>query len=124
MLGIRECGLDAPSYEMRRGVELTLHGRDVLGVGLEGPRRHATYIIGTLQQIDVGRCVPQTLVLRATVDRCQHTCKLAVDIGEHLKVKFYTCIGGTSSREDVKMLQEGQQFILGTPGRVVDLIGN
>jgi len=37
-------------------------------------------------------------------------------------VKCHACIGGTSVREDIDKMREGQQLIVGTPGRVYDMI--
>ena len=39
-----------------------------------------------------------------------------------MSIDCHTCIGGTSIREDVTALQNGPQVIVGTPGRVQDLI--
>lgn len=35
----------------------------------------------------------------------------------------HVCIGGTAVREDMKKLSDGQQVVVGTPGRVKDMIG-
>lgn len=44
-------------------------------------------------------------------------------IGEYLKVVCYTCVGGTVVGEDKKKLKEGGvHVVVGTPGRVLDLI--
>jgi translation initiation factor 4A len=37
-------------------------------------------------------------------------------------VKCHACIGGTLIRDDVERLKDGQQLIVGTPGRVSDMI--
>merc|ERR1719199_2187526 len=37
-------------------------------------------------------------------------------------LKCHLCIGGTARREDVERLREGQHMVVGTPGRVYDLI--
>ena len=39
-----------------------------------------------------------------------------------MKVKCHACIGGTSIRDDLDKLKSGQQLIVGTPGRVSDMI--
>lgn len=43
-------------------------------------------------------------------------------LGEFLKVSAYACTGGTDPKEDRKRLREGVQVVVGTPGRVLDLI--
>jgi len=39
-----------------------------------------------------------------------------------LKVQCHACIGGTARRDDIDRLNEGQHLVIGTPGRVLDLI--
>lgn len=39
-----------------------------------------------------------------------------------MNVECHACIGGTSVRDDMKALQEGPQVVVGTPGRVQDMI--
>lgn len=38
------------------------------------------------------------------------------------KFNSYVCIGGTSILEDMKRLEEGVQLVIGTPGRIYDMI--
>jgi translation initiation factor 4A len=48
--------------------------------------------------------------------------KVVVAIGDFMNVDCHACIGGTSVRDDMKALQEGPQVVVGTPGRVQDMI--
>jgi len=43
-------------------------------------------------------------------------------IGDFLKVTSHACVGGTSVREDIALLRKGVQIVVGTPGRVFDMI--
>lgn len=40
----------------------------------------------------------------------------------YLNIHTHACIGGKNVGEDVKKLQQGQQIVSGTPGRVIDVI--
>ena len=42
--------------------------------------------------------------------------------GEYLDVKIHSCIGGTNVQDDQRILENGVQVIVGTPGRVNDMI--
>jgi len=44
-------------------------------------------------------------------------------LGDYNHVKAHVCIGGTSVRDDIDKLREGQHLVVGTPGRVFDMIG-
>lgn len=39
-----------------------------------------------------------------------------------MSIECHACIGGISVREDMKALQDGPQVVVGTPGRVHDMI--
>jgi len=48
--------------------------------------------------------------------------KVDDSLGDYLGAKAYACIGGTMVRNDLAMLREGVHVIVGTPGRVLDLL--
>jgi len=43
-------------------------------------------------------------------------------LGDYLDVKCHACVGGTSVREDTRILQAGVHVVVGTPGRVYDML--
>jgi len=43
-------------------------------------------------------------------------------IGEYLGIKVHACVGGTVVREDIRVLKQGQHVVVGTPGRVHDMM--
>jgi len=43
-------------------------------------------------------------------------------LGDFLNVKVHACVGGTAVREDMRILQDGVHVVVGTPGRVFDMI--
>jgi len=64
----------------------------------------------------------QTLVLAPTRELAQQIRKVFQSIGDFLKVTSHACIGGTSVRDDLRVLSRGVQVVVGTPGRVGDMI--
>lgn len=48
--------------------------------------------------------------------------KVVVALGDYMDVKCYACIGGTSVSLGISKLKEGQHVIVGTPGRVYDML--
>lgn len=47
---------------------------------------------------------------------------MVIALGDHLNAKCHACIGGTNVREDVRQLESGAHVVVGTPGRVFDMI--
>jgi len=64
----------------------------------------------------------QTLVLAPTRELAQQIAIVYKFLGEYLNVKVHVFIGGTQVRNDVKILEEGVHVVVGTPGRVLDML--
>lgn len=47
---------------------------------------------------------------------------MVIALGDHLNAKCHACIGGTNVREDIRQLESGVHVVVGTPGRVYDMI--
>ena len=43
-------------------------------------------------------------------------------IGEYMGAKVHACVGGTSVKDDIKSLEKGVHIVVGTPGRIQDMI--
>jgi len=48
--------------------------------------------------------------------------QVAVALGDYLNISCHACVGGTNIREDISRLSAGAQVVVGTPGRVLDMI--
>ena len=43
-------------------------------------------------------------------------------LGDYLGVSTHACVGGTAVKEDIKALEDGVHVVVGTPGRVYDMM--
>ncbi|CAL5365129.1 unnamed protein product [Camellia sinensis] len=75
-----------------------------------GTGNTATFCSGILQQLDYSLVECQALVLPPTLELAQQS------------VKVHACVGGTSVREDQRILSSGVHVVVGTPGRVFDML--
>jgi len=121
--GIYSYGFEKPSAIQQRGIKPILDGRDTIGQAQSGTGKTATFVIGCLQRIDMNVKACQSLILAPTRELAQQIQKVALALGDYQRVKCHACIGGTSVREDIDKLREGQHLVVGTPGRVFDMIG-
>jgi translation initiation factor 4A len=120
--GIYSYGFEKPSSIQQRGIKPLLVGRDTIGQAQSGTGKTATFVIGSLQKIDYDTNVTQVLILAPTRELAMQIQKVALALGDYLKVKSHVCIGGTVIRDDLEKLKDGQQLIVGTPGRVMDMV--
>lgn len=97
-------------------------GNDVIAQAQSGTGKTATFSISVLQKIDPNVKACQALILAPTRELAQQIQKVVVAIGDFMQIECHACIGGTSVRDDMKALQDGPQVVVGTPGRVHDMI--
>jgi translation initiation factor 4A len=120
--GIYSYGFEKPSAIQQRAIRPVLDGRDTIGQAQSGTGKTATFVIGSLQRIDFRHAHCQSLILAPTRELAQQIHKVVLALGDYLKVKCHACIGGTSVREDIDRLRDGQHVVVGTPGRVYDMV--
>lgn len=45
-----------------------------------------------------------------------------IALGDFMRAECHACVGGTNVREDIRKLEQGTHVVVGTPGRVQDMI--
>ena len=105
-----------------RNSKLTQLGSDVIAQAQSGTGKTATFSISVLQKIDPAVKACQALILAPTRELAQQIQKVVVALGDFIGIECHACIGGTSVRDDMKALQDGPHIVVGTPGRVQDMI--
>jgi ATP-dependent RNA helicase DeaD len=116
-------GYESPSPIQARTIPLLLAGRDVVGQAQTGTGKTAAFALPILSRIDARLMAPQALVLAPTRE-------LAIQVAEAFRkyagrlpgFHVLPIYGGQSFEPQLKGLRRGAHVIVGTPGRVVDLI--
>merc|ERR1711964_875614 len=121
--GIYSYGFERPSAIQPRAIRPLMLGRDTIGQAQSGTGKTAAFGIGALQRIDYKNKNCQALILAPTRELAIQIQKVCLSLGDYNQVRCHACIGGTSVREDIEKLRNGQQLVVGTPGRVNDMHG-
>ncbi|KAI3934808.1 hypothetical protein MKW98_026216 [Papaver atlanticum] len=77
---------------------------------------------GTGKTLDYEHVQCLSLVLAPTRKLAQQIEKVMRALGDYLRVKVHACVGGSSVKEDQRILLSGVHVVVGTPGRVFDII--
>jgi translation initiation factor 4A len=120
--GIYAYGFERPSAIQQRAIIPIIKGNDVIAQAQSGTGKTATFSIAILQKIDVNIKAVQALILAPTRELAQQIQKVVVALGDFMNVDCHACIGGVSVREDMKKFETGVHVVVGTPGRVYDMI--
>jgi len=120
--GIYAYGFEKPSAIQQRGIMPVLSGHDTIAQAQSGTGKTATFSISVLQLIDPKIKNTQALILAPTRELAQQIQKVVRALGDYLKITSHACVGGTLIRDDIRILRDGAQVVVGTPGRVYDMI--
>lgn len=120
--GVFANGFEKPSAIQQRAIKPVIDGKDVIAQAQSGTGKTGTFLIGSLQRIDLTLKVPQVIILAPNRELAIQIHSVMESLNTFLKVKSALLIGGTTISSNFKLLDEGVQFIIGTPGRVYDMI--
>eukprot|EP00924_Labyrinthula_sp_SR-Ha-C_P016343 maker-scaffold_6-augustus-gene-0.57-mRNA-1 protein AED:0.27 eAED:0.27 QI:0/0/0.5/1/0/0/2/40/745 len=120
--GIFAYGFEKPSAIQKRAIKPILMGRDTIAQAQSGTGKTGTFAISALQTVDPAIDSCQCLILSPTRELAQQTTNVVTSLAEFMNVKIHACVGGTAVRQDISILQAGVQIVVGTPGRVHDMI--
>ncbi|EFJ32259.1 hypothetical protein SELMODRAFT_143895 [Selaginella moellendorffii] len=120
--GIYAYGFEKPSAIQQRGIVPFCRGLDVIQQAQSGTGKTATFCSGILQQLDGHLNECQALVLAPTRELAQQIEKVMRALGDYLQTKVHACVGGTDVRQDQRICQAGVHVVVGTPGRVYDML--
>ncbi|MBQ2995082.1 MAG: DEAD/DEAH box helicase [Peptococcaceae bacterium] len=101
-----------------------LEGRDVIGQAHTGSGKTLAYLCPILMRIDPSAKQAQALILAPTHELVMQIYRLAVQLSKdaELDIKCMSIIGEANINNQIAKLKEKPQLIVGTPGRVLDLI--
>jgi translation initiation factor 4A len=120
--GIYAYGFEKPSAIQQRAIKPTMLGRDLIAQAQSGTGKTATFAIGTLAKLDPKLRECQSLILAPTRELAQQIQKVVIALGDYMELQVHACVGGTAVRDDIRTLQGGVHVVVGTPGRVYDMI--
>lgn len=120
--GIYSFGFERPSQIQQKAIVPIKEGNDILAQAQSGTGKTGTFCIGTMSRIDPSLKAPQVLVLSPTRELADQIEAVARGLGSHLGITHYCATGGKEIHHDLKALQNGVQFLVGTPGRIWDLM--
>ncbi|EIM19131.1 DEAD-domain-containing protein [Wallemia mellicola] len=120
--GIYAYGFERPSAIQQRAIMPVVKQNDVIAQAQSGTGKTATFTVSILQRIDTSIKGTQALIVAPTRELAQQIHKVVVALGDYMGVSCHACVGGTNVREDMAKLQDGVHVVVGTPGRVYDML--
>ncbi|MDQ6834659.1 MAG: DEAD/DEAH box helicase [Actinomycetota bacterium] len=122
LAAVRDVGYDVPSPIQEQAIPSLLEGRDVIGQAQTGSGKTAAFGLPMLQYVQADESDVQGLVLTPTRELCIQVTQALRAYGKVKGVDVVAVFGGAPIRSQQAQLRAGGQVVVGTVGRVKDLI--
>ena len=120
--GLYYSGYEEPTNVQKKILNDLFNSKDILINSPSLTGKKISSIIYSLEKISQTKKEnTQCLVLCHTRESALKIKNLYKDISKYMNIKVYALLGGTL-KEDIKELSNGVQIVIGTPGRVLDMI--
>ncbi|MGE5179910.1 MAG: DEAD/DEAH box helicase, partial [Bacteroidota bacterium] len=119
--GVRAAGYVEPTAVQRRAIPLILTGQDVITAAQTGTGKTAAFVLPILTKLLEGPKRLRTLVLTPTRELAAQVETNARDYARFTDVRVGVVYGGVPLPPQERMLKAGLDFLVATPGRLLDL---
>lgn len=97
-------------------------GRDIILIAPFTTGKTHALCIAALQALDSDIKTCQALILTPTFSEARKIVEFTSDIAQFVQVDGPASVGRRDIQEDISALRDGQQFVVGTPGRILELV--
>tara|TARA_Y100000992_G_scaffold302700_1_gene278577 strand:- start:9487 stop:10623 length:1137 start_codon:yes stop_codon:yes gene_type:complete len=121
--GIYSHGFEKPSEIQKKAIYPIINKKDVIAQAQSGTGKTGAFSISSLQSIDTSLLQTQVMIIvptRELVTQINKVMKALSDFMENVSIKIL--VGGTSVANDIEDLKSPPHIIIGTPGRIYDMI--
>lgn len=117
-----EYGIGKPSPIQAEAIPYILEGRDVLAQSQTGTGKTLAYLLPLLQRIDPDKKESQVLVIAPTQELAMQIVREGEKYGAAIGLSAIGLIGGASAARQVEKLRQRPHLVVGTPGRLRELL--
>ncbi|WP_420628073.1 DEAD/DEAH box helicase [Candidatus Leptofilum sp.] len=119
---VAERGYTSPTPIQAGVVPVMLTGKDILGQAQTGTGKTAAFALPILHNITPGLGPVQALVLAPTRELGLQVAEAMEIYGRFRQISVLAVYGGTAYGPQIGALQRGVDVVVGTPGRLLDLL--
>jgi ATP-dependent RNA helicase DeaD len=119
---LEDLGFASPTPIQCQAIPLLLEGRDMIGQAQTGTGKTAAFSLPILEQVDPDSKTVQALILTPTRELAMQVGQAFQSFKANPKIRILAVYGGQAIEPQISQLRRGVQVVVGTPGRVLDLI--
>ena len=119
--GVYAHGFEQPSPIQSEAIPHMVRGVDVIGQAQSGTGKTGAFSVGLLARLAENPC-RRALVIAPTRELAVQSASVISSIGKYVCPDVHVLVGGTPVQQDISALRKDPQVVVGTPGRVYDMI--
>jgi ATP-dependent RNA helicase DeaD len=119
---LEKSGFAVPTAIQAQAIPPLLSGRDVVGQAQTGTGKTAAFALPMLERIDLNSHAVQALILTPTRELAIQVYQAIRTFSDDKRLHVLPIYGGQAIDIQIRRLQRGAQVVVGTPGRVLDLL--
>jgi len=120
--GVYSYGYERPSKIQSLAIVPISQGNDILAQANSGTGKTASFLCGSLCRVDTKLNKPQIMILVPTQELAKQILEVAKHLGSFMGITCLCATGGNAIREDISLIENGVHLVVGTPGRMFDLM--
>ena len=120
--GIYGYGFEKPSIIQNKAIPVLISGKDLIAQAQSGTGKTGAFSIGSLCNIDIKLKQTQIIVLSPTRELAEQTFNVMKELASYTDISLCKVVGGTRVTDCVDDLRKDPQVIVGTPGRIIDML--
>lgn len=119
---LNDSGFKVPSAIQDQALEIALRGQDVIGLADTGSGKTAAFLLPMLEKLYANRVLSSALIIAPTRELAQQINEQFQLFSRGMKLYSSVCVGGTNIDKQIREIRRGPHVIIGTPGRLKDLL--
>lgn len=119
---LEKLGFTAPTNIQAQAIPQLLSGRDVVGQSQTGTGKTAAFSLPILDKVDPGQKAVQAIILTPTRELAIQVHQAVTEFVGTQNLRVLAIYGGQAIDRQIFQLRRGVQIVVGTPGRVIDLL--
>jgi translation initiation factor 4A len=120
--GIYSYGFENPSFIQSSSIPKIMENKDVIAQAQSGTGKTGAFTISALQKVDPSVKQTQILIISPTHELVHQSFNVLKELGKYMDISMERVMGGTSVSECIHNLSKDPQIIVGSPGRILDMI--
>ena len=120
--GIYSYGFENPSPIQGKAIPIMNEKKDLIAQAQSGTGKTGAFSIGVLNNIDVTIDSTQVIIVNPTHELANQNYNVIKELSNFMDCSVQTVIGGTSVRKCQEDLNKNPKIVVGTPGRILDMI--